>query len=171
MLWIIVLGVATGMRTFTAMAVLCWFMWLARLPVTGFNAWTASVVSVLIFTVLALGEYYGDTLPRTPSRKSPLGLLARLIFGAGVGALVASSFIEPLAGGILLGVIGALIGTYGGYSARMYLAGRVGRDFPVAVGESATAVLLSVVAMHFVCVDIVLQAHSAMLLRVLGVFA
>jgi len=163
MLWIIVLGVATGMRTFTAMAVLCWFMWFARLPVTGLNTWTASVVSVLIFTLLALGEYYGDTLPRTPSRKSPLGLLFRLVFGAGVGALVASSMLEPVAGGVILGAIGALIGTYGGYSARMYLAGRVGRDFPVAVSESALAVVLSVVAMHFVCIDIAMLGHEALL--------
>jgi uncharacterized membrane protein len=170
MLWIILLGVATGMRTFTAMAVLCWFMWFARLPVTGLNAWTASVVSVVVFTALALGEYYGDTQPGTGSRKGPLGLSFRLVFGAGVGALVASSFMEPVAGGVLLGIVGALIGTYGGYSARMYLAGRVGDDFPVAVGESAVAVVLSVVAMWFVCVDIVGQAQEVML-RVLGVFS
>jgi len=170
MLWIIVLGVATGMRTFTAMAVLCWYMWLARLPVTTFNAWTATIVSVLLFTALALGEYYGDTLPRTGSRKGLLGLSFRVLFGAGVGALVASSFTEPVAGGVILGVIGALIGTYGGYSVRMYLARRVGRDFPVAVGESITAVMLSVVAMQFVCVDIVAQAHETML-RVLGAFS
>ena len=169
MLWIILLGVATGMRTFTAMAVLCWFMWFARLPVTGFNAWTATIVSVLIFTLLALGEYYGDTRPNTPSRKSPVGLLARLVFGSLVGALVASSFLEPLAGGVILGAIGVLIGTFGGYSARMYLAGRVGRDLPVAVGESITAVVLSVVAMHFVCLAIASQGHEAML-RILGAF-
>ena len=171
MLWIILLGVATGMRTFTAIAVLCWFMWFARLPVTGFNAWTATIVSVLIFTLLALGEYYGDTQPGTGSRKGPLGLSFRLIFGSLVGALVASSFLEPLAGGILLGVVGALIGTYGGYSVRMYLAGRIGRDFPVAVGESAVAALLSVFAMHRVCLAIVAQAHDVMLVRVLGAFS
>lgn len=164
MLWIIVLGMATGMRTFTAMAVLCWFTWLARLPVTGLNAWTASVISVLIFTLLALAEYYGDTLPRTGSRKGPLGLSFRLVFGSLVGALAASSMLEPPAGGVLFGIIGALIGTYGGYSARMYLAGRVGRDFPVAVGESALAVVLSVMAMHFVCVDISMLGHEALLL-------
>jgi len=171
MLWIIVLGVATGMRTFTAITVLYWFMWFARLPVTGFNAWTATLVSVLIFTALALGEFYGDTLPRMGSRKSPLGLLFRLVFASGVGALVASSFLEPLAGGVILGALGALIGTYGGYSARMYLAGRVGRDFPVAVGESALAVLLSVFAMYCVGLAIAAQGHDVMLVRVLGVFS
>ena len=161
--WILLLGIANGMRTMTPITVLCWFMWFATLPVTRFNFWTANIYSVGIFTLLALGEYYVDTLPATPSRKSPGPLVARLVFGAFVGALVSSSFMNPLAGGILLGAIGALIGTFGGYRLRMYLAGRLKNDFPVAVGESVLAVLISAVAMYQLGGEFVAQQKEALL--------
>jgi uncharacterized membrane protein len=161
--WILFLGVATGMRCMTPMAVVCWFMYFAILPVTRLNFWTASIASALVFTALALGEFYGDTLPKTRSRKSLGPLLARLVFGAGVGILVTSSFGEPLAGGFLLGITGALIGTYGGYWARMYLARKMGNDLPIAAFESVLAVAIGVAAMHHICDDWVRQQHEASL--------
>jgi uncharacterized membrane protein len=160
--WILFLGIATGMRCMTPMAVMCWFMWLAMLPVSRLNFWTANIISVIVFMVFALGEFYGDTLPKTPSRKSTGPLVARLVFGAAIGMLVVSSFGEPLAGGFILGVVGALIGTYGGYRARMYFAGLMGNDLPVAVFESVLAVAISVAAMHHICGDWAWQQHEAM---------
>jgi uncharacterized membrane protein len=159
MYFVVILGIATGMRALTPMAVLCWFMWFAMLPVTRLNFWTASMVSVVVFTLLAVGEYYGDTLPKTPSRKSLPGLLARVVLGAFVGAMVFSSFEEPLAGGVVFGVAGALIGTYGGYAMRMRLARKVGSDFPVAVAESALALALSALSMWKIHADWMLQQH------------
>jgi uncharacterized membrane protein len=147
MYWTLVLGVATGMRTFTPMSVFCWFMYFAVLPVSRLNFWTAYIAAPIVFSVLALGEYYGDTLASTPSRKSLGPLLARLVMGAGVGLLVFSSFGEPLVGGAIFGGVGALIGTYGGYALRMSVAKKVGKDLPVALSESALALVLSVVAM------------------------
>jgi len=155
--WIIVLGVATGMRTMTAMAALCWFMWFALLPVTGWTFWTANIITVTVFTVFALGEYYGDTLPSTPSRKNWVGWIARLTFGGLVGAIVSASYAEPVAGGVLLALIGVVIGTLGGYRLRMYFAKLVGQDFPVAVSESALAIVLSVTALWFIHADIARQ--------------
>ena len=35
--WVLFLGVATGMRCMTPMAVLCWFMYFAALPVSRLN--------------------------------------------------------------------------------------------------------------------------------------
>jgi len=160
MFWIMVLGIATGMRCMTPMAVLCWFMWFAAMPVTRLNFWTANFVAVLVFTVFAFGEYYGDTLAGTPSRKSFLPLTARLVFGVLAGVLLDSSWMEPLAGGVILGVVGVLIGTFGGYRLRMYFAGRVGRDFPVAVSESALALALSGVAMWRISADMAMQNES-----------
>jgi uncharacterized membrane protein len=147
MLWVLLLGISTGMRALTAIAVFCWFMWLAMLPVTGLNFWTANIVSVIVFTALALGEYYGDTLPSIPNRTSWFPLLTRVLLGAGVGAMAFSSLLEPLAGGILFGAVGALIGAYGGYEVRVRLARKVGNDFPVAVCESAIALGMSLVGM------------------------
>jgi len=168
MVWILLLGIATGMRTFTPIAVLCWFMWFATLPVTELNFWTANVFAVGVFTLLALGEYYIDTLPRTPSRKSAGPLIARLVFGSLVGALVSSSFMNPLAGGILLGITGVLIGAFLGYRVRMYVAGLLNNDLPVAVCESLLALGISALAVQQLGVEFVAQQHEA-LLRMLPV--
>ena len=131
------------MRTMTAMAVLCWCAWLQWLPQTGWAFWTGSLVTVIVFTVLAVGEYVGDTLPTTPSRTEPLLVGARVAFGALVGGLAAHGIFEPTAGGVIFGVVGALIGTYGGVRVRMYGAKAVGRDLPVALTESAVALGLA----------------------------
>jgi uncharacterized membrane protein len=132
----------------TATAVLCWFAWLRLLPQSGWTFWAASPVSVAVFTLLALGEYYGDTLPSTPSRTDLPLVSARLVFGSLVGALAARGIAQPLVGGVLFGVVGALIGTYGGYRLRMYGSKRVGRDLPVALSESALALALAAAAAY-----------------------
>lgn len=128
----------------TAIAVLCWFAWLQLLPQAGWGSWTGHLVTVIVFTVLAVGEYIGDTLPSTPSRTDPLLVAARVSFGALVGGLAAHAIVEPVAGGVIFGVVGALIGTYGGYRVRMYWAKSLGRDLPAALGESAIALALAV---------------------------
>jgi uncharacterized membrane protein len=128
----------------TAMAVLCWFAWLRLLPQSGWAFWTGYLVTAIVFTVCALGEYVSDTLPNTPSRTAPLGVGARVVFGALVGGLAAHGIVEPAAGGVIFGVLGALIGTYGGHRVRMYGAKVVGRDLPVALGESTIALALAI---------------------------
>jgi len=97
-----------------------------------------------VFTLCAVGEYVVDTLPSTPYRTSPGPLIARIVFGGLVGALAAHAVIEPAAGGAIFGVIGALIGAFGGVRVRMYWAKALGRDLPVALLESAIALGLAV---------------------------
>jgi uncharacterized membrane protein len=148
MIWFVLLGISTGMRTMTATAVLCWFAWLQRLPQDGWAFWAGNIASVIVFTLLALGEYVGDTLPSTPSRtKAPL-VLGRLAFASLAGALAAHGTAEPVVGGILAAAVGALIGTYGGYHLRMFGARLIGRDLPVALGESLVALGLALYAAY-----------------------
>ena len=70
--WIVaipLLGGLTGLRTFTPMAVVCWFAYRGDLDVAGtWGFWCAKPVTVIVFTVLALGEVVGDKLPQTPNR-------------------------------------------------------------------------------------------------------
>lgn len=146
--WMVLLGVSTGMRTMTATAVLCWAAWLRLVPQHGWSFWAGNLISVIVFTVLALGEYYGDTQPTTPSRTALPLLLARLAFGALAGALAAQSEAEPVAGGVIFGAAGALIGTYGGHWLRGVVARRLGRDLPVALTESALALGIALLAVH-----------------------
>ena len=147
MLEYLLLGLATGARTMTAMAVLCWFAWAGLLPQTGWSFWIASPISVAIFTLAALAEYYGDTLPITPNRTDWPLLLARCAFGTLVGALAAHSVTQPVAGGILFALAGVFIGVYGGIRLRLYAIRRFG-DLPAALGESALDLCIALVAAY-----------------------
>ena len=155
MSWVLaipMLGVVTGMRTMTPIAVLCWFAYLGHLPVEGTWAfWTAKLVTVVVFTVFAIGEYVGDKLPKTPNRTSPGPLGARLIFGGLVGAIAANGMDGSVLEGILFGVLGALVGAFLGYQVRKHLVQISGRpDWNVAILEDASALLISIYAMGIV---------------------
>jgi len=141
---LLALGITVGMRTMMAMAVLCWFAWTGFVPQTGWGFWVGNLVSVIVFTVLAVGETIGDTLPSTPNRTAPGPLVARLVFGGLVGGLGAHAILQPTAGGVLFGVLGALIGAYGGLRVRLWLARWLRRDLPVALSESAVALGVAV---------------------------
>src|SRR5258707_15218866 len=85
------LGFVRGMRSMTAIAVLCWFAYRGDLPLDGtWASWAAKLVTAIIFTVLALGEYVVDKLPKTPNRTAPGPLFVRVMIGGLVGAIVAA---------------------------------------------------------------------------------
>ena len=146
MLWMVLMGVATGMRSMTALAVVCWFAWLGLLPETGWAAWSATLVAAIVFGLCAAGEYAGDLSPKAPSRTTMFPLTVRLVVGAIVGLLSAHAQNEPIAGGVVFGVSGVLVGAYGGVWLRVWLAKKLGRDWPVGVAESALALGLAVLA-------------------------
>jgi len=146
------LGVATGLRSLTGMAVLCWFAYLGYLPVGGTWAWwTASVASVAVFTVLAVGEYIVDKLPRTPNRTAPGPLLARLVLGGLAGSICATAMAGPGLEGVLLGVAGAALGAFAGFMIRRDVVTSFGcPDWPVAIVEDLIALLCAIFSMHVI---------------------
>jgi uncharacterized membrane protein len=92
-----------------------------------------------ILTVLALVEYVTDQLPKTPSRKTVPQFSARLLTGAFAGALLGSAWHHTFAA-LGAGVIGAVLGTLGGYEFRTRLvAATGGRDLPIALLEDVIA--------------------------------
>lgn len=143
------LGVVTGMRTFTPMAVLCWFAYSGRLGLGDtWASWAATLPAAIIFTLLALGEYVGDKLPKTPNRTAPAPLVARLVFAGLISAIVAAGVEGSGTEAVILGVAGALVGAFGGYLMRKELVRRSGGlDWPVAVAEDISALLVAIVAM------------------------
>jgi len=140
------LGFSTGLRSFTPIAVTAWFARMGKLPVTGtWASWIRHPAAVGLFTAAALGEYIGDKLPSTPSRTAPLPLIGRVVFGGLVGAILATAFRRPLLGGIGLGALGAVAGSYGGFYARRGLTTGAGLpDMPVALSGDVAAVMLAV---------------------------
>ena len=155
--WLIaipLLGLATGLRTMTPIAVICWYAYLGYLPVDGsWAAWTSRLSVAILFTVLAVGELIGDKLPQIPNRIAPLPLAARLVFGGLCGSIAATAMSGPGIEGVLLGVLGALLGAFGGFMVRRNLSERFEcSDWKVAVCEDATAILFAVFAMYVVTI-------------------
>jgi uncharacterized membrane protein len=155
MTWLIaipLLGLVTGLRSMTAMAVLCWFAYRGDLPLDGtWASWAAKLTTAIIFTVLAVGELVADKLPKTPNRTAPGPLLVRIVVGGLVGAIVAAGLNGSEFEGIILGVGGALIGAFGGFLVRREVVLRINcRDWPVALVEDASAILFAVLAMGVV---------------------
>ena len=69
--------------------------------------------------------------PQHPcNRTSALGLIGRLTLGGLVGAIIATALRRPILGGIALGALGAVAGTYGGFYARRGLTHGTGPARP-----------------------------------------
>ena len=140
------IGCVAGLRSMTAPAVVCWgahpgpptaWLGLGGTPL----AFLASPISLVIFTILAIGELIGDKLPKTPSRVSPFPLGARAVSGALCGAALAVAASVSVGGGIVCGIVGAVVGSYAGYSVRRLLTTRAGLpDMVVALVEDVVAI-------------------------------
>ena len=135
-------GIVAGSRVFTAIAAVSWAARLGALNLDG--SWLAFMGyswTPWVFTLLAIVELVTDQLPSTPSRKVPMQFGARIVGGAlscaTIGAAAGSWII-----GLIAGVIGAVIGTFGGAEIRSYMAKAFGRDTPAAFIEDAGAIIL-----------------------------
>ncbi len=135
------IGVVAGLRAITAPAAVSWAAKLGWLNVQGTPfAFLHYTVSPIIFSVLAIGELVNDKLPKTPSRKAPASFAIRIVMGAFSGAAIGASR-QSLLLGLILGAIGAVVGTLGGYEARLRLARAFGgKDLPVALLEDLIAI-------------------------------
>jgi uncharacterized membrane protein len=103
-----------------------------------------SRVAVAIFSMLAVGEYVVDKLARTPSRTRMRSLITRIVTGGLAGACLSVSAAVPLLLGAVLGGLGAVIGTFGGYDIRRRLVtGLKVRDLVIAISEDLVAIGLA----------------------------
>ena len=139
------IGIAVGLRTFTAPALVSWAAHLGWLHLEGTPlAFMGSMVTVVIFTLLAIVEYVTDQLPSTPARTVPMQFTARLITGVLSGACICVSGGLSLLVGAVAGAVGAVIGTYGGYEARKRLVnGLKVKDILIAIPEDLVAIALA----------------------------
>ena len=145
------IGVVAGLRSLTAPAAVSWaarlgwmhpeYTWLAFL---GFDA------TPYILSALAIGEFFNDKLPNTPSRRAVGPLIVRMLTGALSGAALGAAS-EALPGCLLAGVLGAVAGTLGGYEFRSRLVRATGgKDLPIALLEDAIAIFgAAAIVSHF----------------------
>ena len=153
--WLIaipLLGLTTGLRSMTPMALICWYAYLGYLPVDGtWAAWTAHLWVAILWSVLAVGELIADKLPRTPNRTSMGPLLWRLILAGMAGSIAAGAMNGSGLEGALLAELGALLGAFGGFMLRRDLVEKMGcQDWHVAVAEDLITLLFAGFALHVV---------------------
>lgn len=153
--WLIalpLLGAVTGLRTFTPLAVLCWFAYLKALPLDGTWAfWTAKLWVAILFTLLAVCELAADKQPWMPDRTRLGSVMVKLLLGGLIGAVVATALDGPGIEGVILSVLGVLVGTYGGFLVRREIVLKTHyKDWQVAMFEDIVAIGCAIFAMRVV---------------------
>ena len=136
------IGVIAGLRALTAPAVVAWAAHLHWINLQGTHlAFVGTIVAVAIFTLAAIGEIVNDKLPKTPPRTATPSLIIRIVMGALAAATLSAGIGGSLWIGALLGGVGAVVGTFGGYYARTGLVKALhSPDFVIALVEDAVAV-------------------------------
>jgi uncharacterized membrane protein len=135
------IGLFSGLRSLTPPAVTSWAAHLGWLKLGRGLTWLGTTPAAVIFAVLAIAELINDKLPKTPSRTAATGLIARVVTGGFTGACVATAGDQGLAFGAILGIAGALVGTFGGYQVRTRLAKALGTpDYVIAVLEDLVTI-------------------------------
>lgn len=136
------LGCVTGLRSLTAPAVVCWGAHLGWLNLAGSKlAFMGRPGALAFFTLLAIVELIADKMPKAPARTAPPGLIARIVFGGLCGIALAISAGGSLIVAAIVGVVGALVGTFAGYNIRHALVARAHLpDLAVALVEDLVAI-------------------------------
>lgn len=136
------LGFDNGLRSLTAPALVCWAAYFGWLHFAGTRlAFINHPATLIVFTLLAVVELIVDKLPNTPARTAPLGLSARIVFGGACGLALATSAGISLLFSVLLGSIGALVGTFAGYHSRRLIVSKAHvPDVAVAAAEDVIAI-------------------------------
>jgi uncharacterized membrane protein len=136
------IGVIAGLRSMTALAIAAWaarlgWIDLAATPL----AFLGSAAATYILTAFMLVELVVDKLPKTPSRTTPGPFIARVVTGALAGAALTAGVGQSLIVGAIIGGLGGVAGTLGGYRARTGLVRALKvPDYVVALAEDAVAI-------------------------------
>lgn len=136
------IGLVSGLRAFTGPAAVAWAAHLGWINLSGSPlAFMGSIWALGIFTILALVEYVTDQLPTTPARTVPMQIGARLVLGILAGVSLAYAGGSSLLVGLFGAAVGVLVGTFGGYQARVGLVRSLKvRDIAVAIPEDLIAI-------------------------------
>ena len=136
------IGIISGLRTFTGSATVAWGLRLGWFTVGSSRlAFMGSTAAVIIFSILAFAELVADKLPSTPNRTSLRGLSGRFVLGGFAGAILATAGGESWILGAVLGCVGGIAGAFAGYQVRSRIVKALKcPDFVIAILEDAVAI-------------------------------
>ena len=116
-------------------------MHLGWLTLAGRLSLVGSLPAVIVLSLLAITEIIFDKLPNTPNRTAPVGLIARIVTGGFTGACVSLGGGKSAFVGAGLGLVGGIIGCFGGYHVRARLVKSLRQpDFNIALLEDLVAI-------------------------------
>jgi uncharacterized membrane protein len=135
------IGILAGLRALTPAAVTAWGAHAKWLKLsTPILSWLGTMPAAIIFSVLAFAEIINDKLPKTPPRTASPSLAVRIMMGGFAGACLAVASGEAVLGAVC-GIVGALVGTFGGYQIRTRLVkALVVPDYVIALLEDLVAI-------------------------------
>jgi uncharacterized membrane protein len=139
------IGFAAGLRSLTPPAVVAWAAHLGWLNLNSTPlAFMGSIITVVIFSILAIFELIGDLRPSTPKRTAPIPLTARILMGALCGTCVCAASNQSLIIGAILGAVGGVIGAFAGYEIRRKLVSALNiKDVFIALLEDLVTIGLA----------------------------
>ena len=141
LLFAFLIGLFAGLRSLTPPAAVAWAVHLGWLTLRRPLSLVGSLPALIILSLLAITEIIMDKLPNTPSRTAPPGLIARIVTGGFTGACVSLGGGKSAWVGAGLGVLGGIVGCFGGYQVRARLVKSLGQpDFNIAVIEDLIAI-------------------------------
>ena len=141
LLFAFLIGLFAGLRSLTPPAAVAWAVYLGWIILARPLSLIGSLPAVIILSLLAITEIIFDKLPNTPSRTAPPGLIARVVTGGLTGACVSLGGGRSALLGAGLGVLGGIVGTFGGYQARARLVKSLRQpDFNIALIEDLIAI-------------------------------
>jgi uncharacterized membrane protein len=140
LLYAFLLGCICGLRSMTAPAVVAWGAHLGWLHLDGsLLAFFANKISLVVFSLFAVGELIADKLPFIPRRTQAGPLGVRILFGALCGAALCISVAAAPLLGAVLGGLGGVAGAFAGYDYRRRFSSML-PDLPLALLEDLVAV-------------------------------
>lgn len=140
------IGFAAGLRSLTPPAVVAWAAHLGWLNLNNSPlAFMGSIITAVIFSLLAVFELIADLLPQTGNRTAPVPLVARILMGALCGACLCAATNQSLIIGAILGGVGGIIGAFAGYEIRRKLVAAL------KIKDSFIAVLEDLVTIGLAC--------------------
>jgi len=144
----ILIGIVAGFRAMIAPAAIAWAARLGMLDLHGsYLAFLGNAWVPWLLTLAAVAELLNDKRASTPSRKVPPQFAVRVLSGALCGAAIGIPA-GWWAIGLVLGAVGAVIGTLGGAAVRGVMASTFGKDLPAALVEDIVAVLFAAFIVH-----------------------
>ncbi|HET8524714.1 MAG TPA: DUF4126 family protein [Thermomicrobiales bacterium] len=144
------LGFVAGLRSMTPLACLAFAARHGRsarlsLARRHWPRWLTDRRVATLLEISAAGELVMDKMPSVPPRIERGPLIGRAVLGGLAGGIVAGSSRASVPVGTMLGAIGAVAGSYGGYYARSGIKTATGLpDLPVALGEDTVAIVLGI---------------------------